>query len=120
MRRAVSRRHARSIEIGPWSNTRARSGSYEFVRDFPVAHDTKSSGRRIRAVLISLAARASFAPHVTHAADATAAAPVVARPRIGLALSGGGIRSSTFNLGQLTGLNEPNLMPLNDYMANVS
>ena len=38
----------------------------------------------------------------------------------GLALSGGGIRSSTFNLGLLQGLNERNLLPLIDYMATVS
>jgi hypothetical protein len=39
---------------------------------------------------------------------------------IGLALSGGGIRSATFNLGLLEGLHRLNLLPLFDYLSTVS
>ena len=39
---------------------------------------------------------------------------------IGLALSGGGIRSATFNLGLLEGLHRVNLLPLFDYLSTVS
>lgn len=39
---------------------------------------------------------------------------------IGLALSGGGIRSATFNLGLLEGLHCRNLLPLFDYLSTVS
>jgi GNAT superfamily N-acetyltransferase len=39
---------------------------------------------------------------------------------IGLALSGGGIRSATFNLGLLEGLHRLNLLPLFDYVSTVS
>lgn len=39
---------------------------------------------------------------------------------IGLALSGGGIRSATFNLGLLQGLHCRNLLPMIDYLATVS
>jgi hypothetical protein len=38
----------------------------------------------------------------------------------GLALSGGGIRSATFCLGLLQGLNEKGLLPLFDYLSTVS
>lgn len=39
---------------------------------------------------------------------------------IGLALSGGGIRSATYNLGLLQGLHKLGLLPAFDYMATVS
>ena len=39
---------------------------------------------------------------------------------IGLALSGGGIRSATFNLGLLQGLHRLNLLALVDYLSTVS
>lgn len=39
---------------------------------------------------------------------------------IGLALSGGGIRSATFNLGLLAGLHRRNLLGLIDYLSTVS
>jgi hypothetical protein len=39
---------------------------------------------------------------------------------IGLALSGGGIRSATFNLGVLQGLADLKLLPLFDYLSTVS
>lgn len=38
----------------------------------------------------------------------------------GLALSGGGIRSATFNLGLLKGLNDLGLLPIFDYLSTVS
>lgn len=40
--------------------------------------------------------------------------------RVGLALSGGGIRSATFNLGLLQGLNHHDVLGLVDYLATVS
>ena len=40
--------------------------------------------------------------------------------RVGLALSGGGIRSATFNLGLLQGLNDLKLLSLFDYLSTVS
>jgi hypothetical protein len=39
---------------------------------------------------------------------------------VGLALSGGGIRSATFNLGVLQGLAHSSLLPLFDYLSTVS
>ena len=39
---------------------------------------------------------------------------------VGLSLSGGGIRSSTFNLGLLQGLHHQHLLPLFDYLSTVS
>ncbi|HSP17111.1 MAG TPA: patatin-like phospholipase family protein [Thermoanaerobaculia bacterium] len=42
------------------------------------------------------------------------------RDLVGLALSGGGIRSATFNLGVLQGLAERNLLHLFDYLTTVS
>ncbi|MBX3732509.1 MAG: patatin-like phospholipase family protein [Verrucomicrobiae bacterium] len=42
------------------------------------------------------------------------------RDRVGLALSGGGIRSATFNLGFLQALQDKNLLGLVDYVATVS
>jgi hypothetical protein len=42
------------------------------------------------------------------------------RGLVGLALSGGGIRSATFNLGVLQGLAGLNLLPLIDYLSTVS
>ncbi len=39
---------------------------------------------------------------------------------IGLAFSGGGIRSATFNLGVLQGLAKHNLLPVFDYLSTVS
>ncbi len=39
---------------------------------------------------------------------------------VGLALSGGGIRSATFNLGLLQGLHKVRLLPLVDYLSTVS
>jgi hypothetical protein len=39
---------------------------------------------------------------------------------VGLAFSGGGIRSATFNLGVLQGLAELNLLPMFDYLSTVS
>ena len=41
-------------------------------------------------------------------------------PKLGLALSGGGIRSATFNLGVLQALNGTNLFPKVDYLSTVS
>ena len=68
-------------------------------------------------------------PH-TRAPDAPVLADNVAadEPRvifraadvIGMALSGGGIRSATFNLGLLEGLHRLNLLALFDYVATVS
>ena len=40
--------------------------------------------------------------------------------RVGLALSGGGIRSATFNLGLLQGMNDLGLLGLFDYLSTVS
>ncbi|HYO69057.1 MAG TPA: hypothetical protein VEU33_23555 [Archangium sp.] len=42
------------------------------------------------------------------------------RPLCGLALSGGGLRSATFNLGLLQGLHQLNLLGMFDYLATVS
>ena len=42
------------------------------------------------------------------------------RDLFGLALSGGGIRSATFNLGLLQGLHEMKLLPAFDYLSTVS
>src|SRR5450759_3803289 len=39
---------------------------------------------------------------------------------LGLAFSGGGIRSATFNLGVLQGLSELGLLPFIDYLSTVS
>src|SRR5262245_32489528 len=39
---------------------------------------------------------------------------------VGLAFSGGGIRSATFNLGLLQGLADLKLLPLVDYLSTVS
>lgn len=44
----------------------------------------------------------------------------VADDLVGLALSGGGIRSATFNLGLLQGLHALKLLPLFDYLSTVS
>jgi hypothetical protein len=43
-----------------------------------------------------------------------------AADRLGVALSGGGIRSATFNLGVLQGLTERGLLPFIDYLSTVS
>lgn len=45
---------------------------------------------------------------------------VVARSLIGLALSGGGIRSATTNLGVLQGLSRMDVLPMVDYLSTVS
>jgi hypothetical protein len=39
---------------------------------------------------------------------------------VGLALSGGGLRSATFSLGLLQGMREKNLLPIFDYLSTVS
>ena len=41
-------------------------------------------------------------------------------PRVGVALSGGGIRSATFNLGILQALAKQNMLPQFDYLSTVS
>jgi hypothetical protein len=55
---------------------------------------------------------------------AAAQEPVLKRARdrrmVGLALSGGGIRSATFNLGLLQGLARLKLLELVDYLSTVS
>src|SRR5690349_11150682 len=43
-----------------------------------------------------------------------------ARDCVGLALSGGGIRSSSFSLGLLQALDECRVLPLVDYLSSVS
>ena len=40
--------------------------------------------------------------------------------RVGMAFSGGGIRSATYNLGLMQGLNDLGLLPLIDYLSTVS
>ncbi len=60
---------------------------------------------------------------VAGAAPATAAPPVPTKPKtptVGLALSGGGIRSATFNLGILQGLAKAKLLGRIDYLSTVS
>ncbi len=62
-------------------------------------------------------------PDVLRVAKGPSAEPWVSfrsRDIIGLALSGGGIRSATFNLGLLTGLNKLNILGKIDYLATVS
>jgi hypothetical protein len=44
----------------------------------------------------------------------------VVAPQVGLALSGGGIRSAIFNLGVLQGLSERGVLPQVDYLSTVS
>ena len=56
---------------------------------------------------------------VHHAADEPRVA-FRAADVVGLSLSGGGIRSSTFNLGLLQGLHHQHLLPLFDYLSTVS
>lgn len=46
--------------------------------------------------------------------------PATTRPRLGLAISGGGIRSATFGLGVLQGLKRRGLLPHLDYLSTVS
>ena len=50
----------------------------------------------------------------------TPAGPPLKEGRVGLALSGGGIRSATTNLGILQGLVEMRLLPAVDYLSTVS
>jgi len=42
------------------------------------------------------------------------------RDRLGLALSGGGMRSATFNLGLLQGLRQKRILDLVDYLSTLS
>lgn len=46
--------------------------------------------------------------------------PEDSSPLVGLALSGGGIRSATFNLGLLQAMHEKGVMPFIDYLSTVS
>ena len=57
-------------------------------------------------------------PSVLHARTATA--DVTADESYGLAFSGGGIRSATFNLGILQGLAQAKLLPQMKYISTVS
>lgn len=62
-------------------------------------------------------------PSYTISPNQLAREPFVARidhNLVGLALSGGGIRSATFNLGLLQGLNRQGILELFDYLATVS
>ncbi|MCY1081955.1 hypothetical protein [Archangium lansingense] len=53
-------------------------------------------------------------------ADGPGGIPQPPRALCGLALSGGGMRSATFNLGLLQGLHQLNLLGMFDYLATVS
>jgi hypothetical protein len=85
--------------------------------DRPAASWDRMVERELRA--------ATGRPGLTLAADACGRQPcrmLVRPPRdlVGLALSGGGNRSATFNLGLLQGLADLNLLPAFDYLATVS
>ncbi len=58
------------------------------------------------------------APKTEPAADAAAARNAL--PRVGLAISGGGVRSATFGLGVLRGLAHSRLLSRVDYLSTVS
>ncbi len=60
------------------------------------------------------------APHVRVGAAGEPAVSFTPHARFGLALSGGGIRSATFNLGLLQGLARLGVLPHVDYLATVS
>src|SRR5687767_7972396 len=60
-----------------------------------------------------------YVPTAVEPGDGAAAAAHRERP-FGLAFSGGGIRSATFNLGIIQGLAERNLLRHVDYLSTVS
>ena len=59
-------------------------------------------------------------PPVDCDASDSAQKPHAEKGLVGLCLSGGGIRSSTFNLGVLQGLEKFGILPLVDYLSTVS
>jgi hypothetical protein len=74
--------------------------------------------RRQQRGLIEPAAAYATAPGLSGLASAQKKAR--ARKLVGLAFSGGGIRSATFNLGVLQGLAGLGLLPIFDYLSTVS
>jgi len=61
-----------------------------------------------------------FQIHQSEAEDAEPFASFLNRDLVGMAFSGGGIRSATFNLGVLQGLHDLKLLRLTDYLSTVS
>src|ERR1035437_3270372 len=84
--------------------------------DFPcVLHAEVEDIRARRAALFPSQDPLSPSPAVLHPySEAHRVRP------LGLAFSGGGIRSATFNLGVLQGLAELGLLPFIDYLSTVS
>src|ERR1022692_1793199 len=90
----------------------------DFPSDFPGVLRVEVEDIRAR--------RRALLPHQQPLADGPAPAtdhPYTEAHRVralGLAFSGGGIRSATFNLGVLQGLAELGLLPFIDYLSTVS
>ena len=95
---------------GPWSIPSQHAPFEELykreIRGAGLAMD--ASWQRVDAVVTEPGT--ADEPWVVYAAD----------DRVGLALSGGGIRSATFNLGILQGLFDLNVLPFVDYLSTVS
>jgi hypothetical protein len=80
--------------------------------------DTKRALDAVKDVLVEMAIERSF-KKVQLSGDGPFNAAGKAE-LVGLALSGGGIRSATFNLGVLQGLAKRNILPCIDYLSTVS
>src|ERR1043166_9313002 len=94
----------------------------------PTGPDKKAKDERARAVLAAelaqIAARRQACElegkSATAAADDDVYAQAGKQELVGLAFSGGGIRSATFNLGILQGLAKLGLLKFVDYLSTVS
>ncbi len=84
----------------------------------PVADSTDLPEEVFAAELEAINARRKH--YKQSAVASTPAAPAVKHGLVGVGLSGGGIRSSTFNLGLLQALDREELLPRIDYLSTVS
>lgn len=112
--------------VTPGKRTDIKAASGEHAK--PSRHDDAKAVARARDVLDDLdslvpADPAKVAPSFEVHVDQASGEPFVTfvdSDRVGLALSGGGIRSATFNLGLLQGLDDHGVLNLIDYLSTVS
>jgi Patatin-like phospholipase len=99
---------------------KAKRGGHSSVEIGKLVEDVRGDIKAFRGAIGQDGDRSDFVEIRTNETTGEPFVAFLGMDRTGLALSGGGIRSATFNLGLLQGLNHHNLLDLFDYLSTVS